>query len=492
MLLSKSGYIAGLQCPRRLWLQKNGGEEFISEQSHKLTTLGHEVGEAALLLLGTPVKVEQARPLEMVKKTESLISASTPLIAEAAFLFEGCYCQADILKVVGNKDVEVYEVKSTTKIEPYHLEDIAFQYYVISHTGYNVRKFYHLHLNKDYLGITGKIDAEALFEKTDVTEDILRMQKDVPEKIQKCKTYMSRAYMEPCNLGTFCKKPTECEFIKHCCKEHGCEDNSRSVQNIQGMFWRDKANLINAGVSDFESYRKSGVQPKFSMQVDYELEDKGLFVNKSRVNDFLHSLSYPLYNLDYESIQQDVPLYDGVRPYQQVPFQYSLHIMGAPNKELLHKEFLAEEGKDPRRALAEKLCSDIPYGACVLAYNASFEKSITKELSNQFPDLAGHLTSFDFKDLMIPFKNKDVYCKEMQGSYSIKYVLPALFPNEPSLDYHNLEDVQNGTMAMDAYRSLPALPPSERAHLRNRLLRYCELDTYAMVCVLRKLYEFVQ
>jgi hypothetical protein len=175
----------------------------------------------------------------------------------------------------------------------------------------------------------------------------------------------------------------------------------------------------------------------------------------------------------------------------QIPFQYSLHYIEREGGELCHKEFLAQHGKDPRRELAERLCRDIPRDVCVTAYNMSFEKTRIWELSELFPDLASHLMNIhdNIYDLMIPFSKKYYYIKEMMGSYSIKYVLPALYPDDPSLDYSNLNDVHNGAEASETYASLGKLSDDEREKIRKSLLEYCKLDTYAMVKIWQKLKE---
>jgi hypothetical protein len=188
-------------------------------------------------------------------------------------------------------------------------------------------------------------------------------------------------------------------------------------------------------------------------------------------------------------MQLPIPRFDGTKPYQQVPFQYSLHYIESPNGELKHKEFLAESGDDPRRAIAESLCRDIPENVCVLAYNKSFESGRISELAQTNPHLNSHLMniSLNMKDLIDPFRDGYVYNKRMGGSFSIKSVLPALFPDDPSLDYHNLEGVHNGGEAMSIFPKIKDMPPEEQKIARKNLLKYCELDPYATVKVWEEL-----
>ena len=241
----------------------------------------------------------------------------------------------------------------------------------------------------------------------------------------------------------------------------------------------------------YEDLLNVDIDKKFKQQIEFELYDKSDFINKDGIRKFINTLSYPLYFLDFETYQESIPQYDGVRPYMQIPFQYSLHYIEKEDGELFHKEFLAEANIDPRRGLAERLVMDIPKNVCVIAYNMMFEKMVIKNLAELYSDLSDHLmnTYDNMYDLMIPFKDRDYYSKNMFGSYSIKYVLPALFPDDPSLDYHNLEGIHNGSEAMDSYANLGNYSKEEQEIIRNNLLKYCELDTYAMVKIYVKLKE---
>jgi hypothetical protein len=212
-------------------------------------------------------------------------------------------------------------------------------------------------------------------------------------------------------------------------------------------------------------------------------------IDKTEINLFIETLRYPLYFLDFETFQEAIPSFDGQRPYMQIPFQYSLHILETKGGALRHREFLAEEGTDPRREIAERLCADIPKGVCVLAYNMGFEKGRIRELAELFGDLSAHLIKIrdNIKDLMRPFQKRAFYSREMGGSYSIKQVLPALCPDEIELDYHALDLVHNGGEAMTAYTEPPGKTPEERQRIKKALFAYCRLDTLAMVRILEKL-----
>ena len=184
-----------------------------------------------------------------------------------------------------------------------------------------------------------------------------------------------------------------------------------------------------------------------------------------------------------------VPFCVGTHPFAQIPFQYSLHYIEEEGGELKHREFLAESGTDPRREIAEALCRDIPADACVMAFNKRFECSRLKELADTFPDLAAHLRAIEGNiiDLLDPFQKGWYYKKEIGGSFSIKSVLPAICPDDPDLDYHELEGVHNGTEAMSIFPQIQYMEPEEAEKARKNLLAYCRLDTLAMVKVWEEL-----
>jgi hypothetical protein len=229
---------------------------------------------------------------------------------------------------------------------------------------------------------------------------------------------------------------------------------------------------------------------KQGIQVKGTLKKKNHII-KDNIRDFLKSLWHPLYFLDFETFTLPIPLFDGTRPYQQIPFQYSLHYLKREGAKLKHHEFLASPNCDPRKELTEKLINEIPDNACVLAYNMSFEVKILESMAAWFPEYSDKIAYIisNMRDLMAPFRSKDYYLWQMNGSYSIKAVLPALIPE---LSYDGME-ISNGGMAMDAYSAMcqtEDLGKLER--IRKALLEYCKLDTLGMVRIMQKLRKIVR
>ena len=490
---SKSRYCNGVQCPKMLWMKEHFPEEFDdSVMNQAVLQTGNEVGDLAMGLFGdfTEVPFDKENLGAMLTKTQELLDAGTKVVCEASFSYEGCFCSVDILKNCGNNVVELYEVKSSSGVKDVYLDDVSYQYYVLSKLGFTVRKACLVYINTQYVR-HGELELDKLFNIKDLTAIAKDRLGEVESKIAELRQYLEQAEEPAMAVGSQCSVPYKCGYFAHCAKGV-LKDGERSVFDIHGMEQADKQALFDQGFITFEDLYKAGVlKGKYLQQVEFEVKDMPPHIDAGEIRGFVKKISFPLYFLDFETFNPAVPLYDGSRPYQQIVFQYSLHYMEKEGGELKHKEFLASPGTDPRRQVAEQLCKDIPLNVCTTAYNRAFEKTQIKELAALYPDLSEHLTNIRdrIEDLMVPFQKRWYYTKEMQGSYSIKNVLPALFPDDPSLNYHNLEGVHNGGEASSAFLTMQKMDKDELKKWRGYLLKYCGLDTFAMVKVWEKLQE---
>ena len=489
--LSKSRYCAGVQCPKMLWMQKNMPEEFDeSVMNESVLETGNRVGDLAMGLFGDYTEVPYGDLKDMNRITDELLQKKTAVICEASFAMDGLFCSVDILVNKGNRKVELYEVKSSTHEREIYEYDISFQYYVLSELGFHVTKACLVHLNNAYVR-HGDLDLQQLFTVTDYTGISKKRYAETEANIEYFRQFMRKRKEPDLPVGIQCFSPYQCGYFRYCAGDLP-SPNVFDLKNVQPQ---TKMKYYNAGIVSFRDLQEAGkLKDKPKMQVEYELCDMEDYSEKDNIRNFLKELTYPLYFLDFEAFQPAIPLYDDSFPYEQIPFQYSLHYMKRKNGKLYHKEFLAYPYEDPRRAVAESLCAEIPEDVCVLAYNMSYEKGRIKRMADLYPDLCDHLMSIhdNIKDLMIPFQKRWYYSRGMQGSYSIKYVLPALYPNDPELDYHSLEGVHNGQEASETFSRMMNMEKAELEEYRRYLLKYCELDTYAMVRVLQRLQEAVK
>ena len=503
--LSKSKFTKFCQCPKALWLSTYKPEEAIEDAGVQARfEKGNEVGDLAMGLFGNYVEVttknqDGSLNLEaMVKKTKDEMKKGTAVICEASFSFEKNYCAVDLLrKTVGGWSI--YEVKSIsfqkgkeqdTKLEKYAL-DIAYQKWVLTQCGVKVKDTYLVCLNSDYVR-QGALDIQELFAIIDMKELVENKYLKVPARVSQALEIVNNEQEPVDDLSECCKKPYDCAFFEYCKRQHGIPADKPTVFDLYRMRFPEKLEHYHAGRISFQDVSKEKLSDMQQMQVQCMLK-KSVQIDKVGIRKFLKKLSYPLYFLDFETMQNAVPQYDGAKVYAQITFQYSLHIKHFKETNYEHKEFLAQsDGTDPRRLLAKQLCKDIPKNVCILAYNKSFECGRIRELATLYPDLSDHLLNIadHIVDLIEPFNAGHYYVPAMNGSFSIKSVLPALFPNEPSLDYHNLDKLcRNGGDAMTIFPRIKDMEPTEAAASREALLRYCELDTWALVKVWEKLNE---
>lgn len=490
MNLSKSRYTSGIRCEKLLWLNQYHPELAEDMGNESVLENGNEVGDLARGLFGKSTLIDFNKGFEsMINDTKEILKQKPNVICEASFNYDGNFCSVDVLKndVDG---VEIYEVKSSTEVKEIYIDDISYQTWVLKKCGLNVKKSCIVYVNNQYVK-NGAFDIKQYFNIEDVS-DILR-ENEVEENVIKFKKVLDNK-KEPSNdLSKTCHSPYDCPYFKYCTRnlpspnvfDVGC--NVRFSSKLEKYYnnWITYKDVLNNG----------GFNGKANEQMEFEINNLPPKINKDAIKELLSTITYPVYFLDFESYQSSIPTIDGTKPYQQICFQYSLHYYLEPNGELFHKEYLSSDyDGNAMYGLCKQLCEDIPKNSCVLVYNDSFEKTRLQEMSDLFPEFQNHLLNIKehIIDLLPPFKNHDYYVKEMHGSASIKKVLPSLFPNDDALDYHNLDQVHKGDEASSAYLSLSNLSDEEREKLRYNMLKYCELDTFAMVKIFDKLQEIVK
>ena len=489
--LSKSKYCKYVQCEKILWLDKYKPIT-VDETNESVFETGRKVGELAKELFGDYNDIPYDKNLNIrLDKTEKLLQDKPNIITEASFIYNDNFFFLFILKN-DTDGVEIYEVKSSTKIKDIYLDDAAYQYFVLTNLDLNVKKVCIVYINNEYIRAK-ELDINQLFNIEDITNIAKEKQEEIRNNINFINDYMQKhsENNEPDKLiGKFCFDPYSCEYWDYCTKDLP----KPNVFDISGMHKSKKFEKYYEGKIAFNDLKTEKLNPKYLEQIDFELNNKEPKINKEAIKNILDSLKYPLYFIDYETCQYAIPEYEGTKPYQQIPFQYSLHIIKEAGAPIEHKEFLAEVGDENIiRNFAKSMINDLPEDGSVIVYNKSFEASRNREIGEMYPDLKDEMERINANmvDLMIPFKDRNYYTKEMKGSYSIKYVLPALYPDDPELDYINLDLIHNGGEASQAFLSLKDKSLKEQEEIRQCLLEYCKLDTYAMVKLWEKFKEVV-
>lgn len=409
--------------------------------------------------------------------TKKLLKNKQQVIYEASFNFSDVLSIADIV-VQEKSSLKIFEVKSSTSVSETYLQDAALQYWVITNSGYKVKDFSIIYINNQYLR-DGELDLNKLFITESVLRSIKPMQKWIEEKVNRFKKVLNKKTIPDIDIGEHCYNPYTCAFYEYCRKH--IPDNS--VFDLAGLQLNKKYDLYRQGIirlKDIPDYISLPQTAKIQLDV---FKSRKNIINKPEIKEFLSDLNYPIYFMDFETIQPAVPLFDKSKPYQQIPFQYSLHFK---KSKVEHFEFLADAVDDPRIKFIENLLKDTRNKGDILVYNKPFEVTRLKEIAETFPVYRKQIEEriSRIKDLMVPFQKKYYYTNDMQGSYSIKYVLPALIPD---LSYKDL-GINEGGLASIAFESLYYETDMFKiSEIRNNLLEYCKLDTFAMVKLLEKL-----
>lgn len=484
-LLSKSTYMRGRQCPKALWLYKHRRALMAPLDASKQAVFasGTAVGLLAQQLF--PGGVDCTPPSyyefqQSVMDTQAAIARGERVIYEAAFMRDEVLAAMDIL-VYTDEGWKAYEVKSSTGVKDVYVNDAALQAYVIEGSVPLVDVSI-VRLNNRYVK-QGPIDVQGLFTITSVRERMARERADVPARIEALKALLLLPEAPLKDIGPHCDTPYSCDFKSHCWG-HVPEPSVFDLTRAGAKQWElyERGILRLADIPPTEPLR-----PDQRRQVDASISGE-VAMDRAALRQWLDGLRYPLHHFDFETMNAAVPLYDGTRPFQQLPFQYSLHIQTARGAAAEHREFLGGGSGDPREALVQQLLADIGPEGDIIAYYATFERGRLAELARDLPQHTAAIEALlpRIKDLMDPFKQGWYYAPAMNGSNSIKNVLPALVDDE-ELDYHAL-NIQEGVTASIRYGELATgTYEGDTAQLRADLLAYCRLDTLAMVRVLEVL-----
>lgn len=450
-MLSKSDYMLFLKQPAWLWVKKHDPSKIppVDEGTQAMFDAGHAFEPYAESLFPEGMSLgfsDFDEYQSLPQRTLDAIESSARVLFQPRFNSGEYTCICDIVTITGDKEVDLYEIKTSTSVKPEHIFDLAFQAAVLEGNGFKVRRISVIHVNNQYVR-HGDIEADKLTAFEDIT-DTVNEKRDVTAKYMPMALAVAKSDTMPDPDPKLAKLGSKNDWME-----------------------------IYKNIVEIEEPDYSDVEPT---------------INHASIKQFLDGLEYPLYFLDYETMAGLVPYFDGQRPYQQIPFQYSLHILDSPDAELRQTEYLHSENSDPVRPLCEQLIRDCGSTGTIISWNKGFEMGRNTDMGMLYPEFADALAAINSRvvDLGEPFKPANGWYVDprFESSWSIKKVLPVVVP---SLSYKEL-DIGDGGTAQRLW--MEAVLDEKRADEKDKILAdlhtYCGLDTLAMVeiyNVLRKL-----
>jgi len=486
-MLSKSNYLLGLQCPKLLWNYKNQKEKIPEPDKVAMVRFkeGTLIGKLATKVFKGGIDLSELDFKENLNKTQELLKERKPLF-EASFLIDNTFSRPDILFPVGDDEWDVIEVKSGTKVKDVNIHDVSFQKYLYEKCGLKIRKCFLMHINNQYVR-DGEIEPKELFVQSEITPEANSAMDGITKRIDNMLKIVNSKQCPKVDIGKHCKDPYECG-MKCDCWDHLPEEN---VFNLY-LGGKKSYELYNGGILKIKDIPKGyKLNPRQKIQVDCAINGN-CNIDKDKIKKFLDDLKYPLYYLDFETINPALPKFDGMKPYQRIGFQYSLHIVEKPGAKPKHISFLADGVNDPRPKFLQSLKDNLGKKGDIIVYNESFEKGVFREHCDAFPEFQDWLSKYimpRIKDLLIPFRQFHYYDPKQCGSASIKKVLPVM----SDLSYKDME-INNGGDASIAYENVTYgnVSEKEKKKVRGALEKYCELDTLAEIKIIDRLMELVK
>jgi predicted RecB family nuclease len=482
--LSKSRFLAGLQCPLRLWHQCYDPQlaSEVTPVQQAVFDTGHEVGRLAtqLYLGGVLIEEDYLHHEEAVRSTLAVMQKpEVPVIYEAAFLEDGVRVRADILLRLGHGGWNLVEVKSATSVKDEYYPDVAVQYHVLRRAGISINRAGILHLNNQYVYDGSHLDLRQLFSFSDLTDEVLARQEEIGLNLTALKEMLAETGAPVIRPSRHCKSPYLCEFWEHCTADMP----EFWVMKLAGIGEKKVNELAALGIEDIRHIPGGFALTELQQRIRACVANGEEYIGRG-LGQQLMDVEYPLRFLDFETISPAIPRYAHTKPYQIIPFQWSLHILHQDGT-LGHHEYLCVEDKDPREEFAGKLLEVIGEEGAIFVYT-TYERGILNALAEYLPQYRDRLVNAvaRLKDLYATIRTH-YYHPQFHGSFSLKSVLPAMVPG---MSYDKLAIREGQQASVDYLRMLdPAIPREEREKIKEDLLTYCAHDTLAMVKIREEL-----
>jgi len=484
-ILSKSKLLSYRQCPKRLWLEIHH-LEYLEESNQTIASyeVGHQLNAIAQKLYDPKGKGKLFDPAvqgydRVCELTQECLKSNQPIF-EAGFVSQGTRAYTDILLPLTKNRKRAWrmvEVKSSTSIKDYHRDDVAIQAFVARSSGLPLTAVALAHIDSDWV-YPGNEDYQGLLLENDLTAEAFGREQEVLVWLTDAQQIANKNKEPKISTGKHCEDPYECGFLQYC--------RSREPQAKYPVQWLPriqskalKGLIESQGVTDLREVPDDLLNERQLRVKKHTLTGK-VYFDQSRSIAELADHKLPAYFLDFETANFAIPIWKGLRPFQQIPFQFSLHRLNRSGK-LDQKEYIDLTGNDPSKGFAEALIQACGEHGPVFVYNAGFETTRIKELGDRIPRLKPNLLAINERIVdLLKVAEQCYYHPKQQGSWSIKKVLPAIAPD---LSYAELDGVQDGGMAIDAYYRAIATTTTnaKKLELQRQLLNYCRLDTYGLV-----------
>jgi hypothetical protein len=478
--LTKSRFLSGLQCHKRLWFEIHQPLEDSAEPNIQILQ-GRAFDEVVQgLQPGVVISRERGMPAAIAETKRVLAKGSraASTLYQPAFLAGNLAVIADVLRRAGAQ-FELVEVKATTQVKETHLPDTAFQALVLQRAKIPVGRVFIGYVNNEFV-LRRAGDFEGLLVEADITESVRAYLPEAAARTLEFQEVMASDRMPSIVVGPHCLSPYECPFLARCTAGQETPEYPVDVLPRGG---KTVATLLADGYRDLRDVPAKRLTDEMHRRV-FDATCSGLAFFDLAATTELRRLTSPLAYLDFETISFCVPEVIGTRPFEQLPFQWSVHVEYATG-EIRHAEYLAIESFGDFDPLARSLIGALPSAGPIFAYNASFEEQVLLRLAELLPGQAAALRSIAGRLVdLLPVARAAYYHRDMRGSWSIKSVMPTI---APELNYEKLDEVRDGDGAQLAFLGLRSrnMKPERAQALRNALLLYCRNDTWAMV-VLRR------
>ena len=479
--LSKSKLLSSLQCPKRLWLEVHRPELIErSAADEQRFAIGHNVGEVARQLEPGGVLIRSDNNLtQALAETRAQLEAGTRILFEPTFQVNGVLIRADVL-TQERGGVRISEVKASTEVKDYHYNDAAIQAWVVEQCGLKLDSIAIQHIDNEFV-YPGEGDYGGLFAKVPVDREIKPLVKQVSTWVAEARDTLVGP--EPkIEMGKQCTDPFSCPFIGHC---ESLAPQTEFPLTLLPNAGRTIPALIAEGYRDLRDIPEGRLSSVAQERVR-NAHVHGTVDFDPAVKKLMRDFDYPRAFLDFETINFAVPIWKGIRPYQQIAFQWSLHVE-SPRARSEHREFLDLSGDLPAEPLIRSLLEAIPDEGPIFAYNAGFEKRCLAEIAEMLPARKRAIERVQARLVdLLPITRAHYYHPKMEGSWSLKDVLPTIPGGK---DYSDLNEVQDGGAAQVAYAEAiaPGTTSVRKAALRRALIEYCKRDTEALIVLSRYL-----